>query len=828
MTLFNPNGDFRPNSGRRGGSFKVNKHHGPFPVRTPFTSKRSFVVRGGPRATSGLFGGIVRWTAVVAVVVAWPANAAEKPLHERVDALIAEAHPAGQAPLANDADFLRRAYLTLHGVIPTAAQARAFFADTAPDKRAKVVETLVADPQFARWMAVRFDVMLMERRAETHTKAQDWRDWLEQSFAENKPWDALVREIFSFDGSDEKTRHIARWLLEREADQNALAKDTARLFLGRDISCAQCHNHPRIDDYSQRDYAGLQAFFSRTYLFRPDTKKPGMVAEQATGETSYVSVFTKAGGDTRPRLPAEAELSETASTEWVVEPNPKDKNVRPVPKYSRRALIVQALGDGHHPAFRRNIANRLWAVVFGTGLVEPLDLHHSANPPSNPALLDLLTEQIAAMKFDMRAFIRELALTEAFQRSIDLPPQPSSVVKEAAEKLPSLEQQAATLTAQVEPADSAFGKAQKAVAEVQRAAAPLREEQAKQETEMAKVKKAMDAATAEQKKSSDAFTAKQAEHKTLAEAMAKAQESGENAGAPPKPLQAKMEAAEKAMIAAEKDVEAKTATVESQAKAFAEAERKAAAAKAKLDEAGKQIAEKQQVLDKATEQMQATRIKAKHATQLAAEVKATVDWSTADAAKLPEARETLTVAWGRSFAAMELQALMPEQLCWSGLQASGLLTGFRDAATKEWDAKNKLSDADKEDPEKQAARTAGIDKLFREKVRAQEGQFVKLFGGAAGGPQTDFFATPEQALYFENGGVLRGWAAILANRAAAQTDARGMAEEMYLSTLTRLPDEAEVAAFEAALSARPPEKKVEVLGDFAWALLSSNEFRFAH
>src|SRR6185369_6091745 len=111
------------------------------------------------------------------------------PLHTRIDAILAEAHPEGQAPIANDADLLRRAYLALHGVIPTSARARAFFADTAPDKRSKLIDELLADPQYAKWMAVRFDVMLMERRGEVHTKSAPWRDWLEQSFAANKPWD---------------------------------------------------------------------------------------------------------------------------------------------------------------------------------------------------------------------------------------------------------------------------------------------------------------------------------------------------------------------------------------------------------------------------------------------------------------------------------------------------------------------------------------------------------------------------------------------------------------------------------------------------------------
>ena len=773
---------------------------------------------------------IVRLTVVGMALgmVTVAAHAEPAPLHARIDALLAEAHPAGQAPIANDADFLRRAYLALHGVIPTAAQARAFFADTAPDKRTTLVDGLLADPQFAKWMAVRFDVMLMERRGEVHTKAQAWREWLEQSFTENKPWDALVREILAADGSDEKTRHVARWLLEREADPNALAKDTGRLFLGRDVTCSQCHNHPRIDDYLQRDYAGLQAFFSRTYLFRPDTKKPGIVGEQATGNTTYLSVFTKVGGETRPRLPGEAELTEPPSGEWTVAPDPKDKTVRPVPKNSRRALLEAALGDGHHPAFRRNIANRLWAVVFGSGLVEPLDLNHSANPPSNPALLDMLANEIAATKFDMRAFIRELALTEAFQRSLDLPEAlPPPVAKAAADRLPALEQEVAALATAATSSEEAFGKLQKAVAEAQRTAAPLAEEQAKQDAEVAKVKKAMETAAADQKKSDDALAAKRAAREKLTPVAAPAEE-GEAAAPVPKALQAKIDATDKELAAAEKDAEAKKGIADTQAKALADVQKKADEAKAKVDESAKQIAVQQAELDAAEARKEAARIKARHASQLAAEVKAALAWSTADATGRTAAREALTTAWDRSFAAMELLPLSPEQLCWSAMQATGQLEQIRTAATKEWDAKNKPGEADQEDPVKQAARAAGIEKLSRDKLRPTEDQFVRFFGGAAGQPQTDFFATPEQALYFENGGVIRGWASTLANRAAALPDTKAIAEEVYLATLTRLPDEAEVATLAATVASHPPEKKAEALGDVAWALLSSIEFRFAH
>jgi len=925
---------------------------------------------------------------------------ADEPLHTTIDALIAKENPAGLAPLAGDAEYLRRAYLTLHGVIPTAAQARAFFSDPAPDKRARLIDALLASPQFAKWMAVRFDVMLMERRGETHTKAAPWRDWLEESFAANKPWDALVREILTQDGADEKTRHLARWLLEREADPNALTKDTARLFLGRDIGCSQCHDHPRVDDYVQRDYAGLQAFFSRTYLFRPDANKPGFVGEQAAGETSYNSVFTKVGGDTKPRLPGEAELTEPPAGEWTVAPDPKNKMTRPVPKYSRRGLLATALGDGHHPLFRRNIANRLWAIVFGRGLVEPQDLMHSGNPPSNPELLDLLADRIAAMKFDMRAFIRELALTDTFQRTLDLPELPPDAAKVAEGKMPGLEQQAATLASAEFSATQTEEQARKATIEAQRAAAPVKGEWTKTEAAAAEAKKAVDAAATEQKKMEDALAAKRDAQRLLGEAAAKVNDAVAKAGDSPelaaalKTFQAKAEATGKEIPNAEKDAAAKKTITDAKTQILTAAQQVAATAKAKVDEAAKAIAAQQVVLESATARREAERTKARHAAALSEQVKAAIAWSAAvatnrpireaalkaesayasakanadrlaaeitggpaklttletaasvattdeakakegltakgpaatalaeaaakcaeAAAKLPNdaevkaaaaavkaksdtaaaelaalqknagdahakadastkqlaeakaalekakadlaslqprlpaleaeaksarakaaeadaalatAREGLATAWGRSFAANELLPLAPEQLCWSLMQATGQFEPQHTAAMNEWDAKNKLSDADKTNPAKLAERTAAIEKLFREKLRGHEQQFVRSFGGAPGVPQNDFFATPEQALYFENGGVARQWAASLAQRVAALPEPKAMAEELYLSTLTRMPSEGETAEVVATLAARPPEKKAEALTDYAWALVTSVEFRFSH
>ncbi len=924
-------------------------------------------------------------------------------LHEQIDASLAAAHPAGQAPLATDADFLRRAYLTLHGVVPTSVQARAFFADSAPDKRARLIDTLVANPQFTRFLAVQLDVMLMERRGETHVKALPWREYLETSIAEGKPWTQLVREMLINDGADETTRGAARWVLEREADPSALTRDTARLLLGRDLGCAQCHDHPKIDDFAQRDYAGIQAFFNRTYLFRPDPNKPGVVGEQASGEVSFTSVFTKVGDDTKPRLPGENEIEEPAiapAEQWAIAPNDKDKNVRPIPKYSRRGQLAAVLGDGHNAAFRRNIANRLWGIVFGRGLVEPMDLDHSANPAAEPELLGLLANAVAEMNFDMKAFIRELALTQAFQRSLDLPPIPTEVVQSARETLPQLEQQTTVLASAASAAESTFDQSRKVMLTVLGAAAPAKADLQKKETAVAEAAKTADGAGAELKKSEEALIAKHDGQRALNEAAAKIQEAitrapeaVDLAGAA-KIFETKASATANEIPAVEKEVEARKVDLEAKSQALAASQQGVAAAQAILDEQRTQITNQQAVLDAAAVQKREERIKAKHTAQLAGEVEAVLAWhqalaaaapnraaadqaaaalaeakqhaealtdrttaapariaelesalavateaavkakegmtakrpaadvlaeaatkaaeaaakfpddaeikSAADAVKtkadsaaaevasieksiadaqascevasknlndaqalagqaqtklaavqqqipaleataaaalanatettaaLEAAHDSLSNAWSTSFAAAGLTPLSPEQLCWSVMQATGVLDQQRAQAATEWDEKHPLTDAEKAYPAKRAERPAGIERLFREKIRGHEDQYIRSFGGAPASPQTDFFATPEQALYFENAGVLRSWVGGLAGRIAALPDATAMAEELYLSTLTRLPAGPEVTELAATISARPPEKKTEALADLAWALLTSTEFRFAH
>ncbi|MBY0528018.1 MAG: DUF1549 and DUF1553 domain-containing protein [Gemmataceae bacterium] len=348
------------------------------------------------------------------------------PLHQKIDRAIAGGKAdfnAEAAPRCFDAEFLRRITLDLAGTIPTADEVRVFLADSRADKRAALADRLLASPAHARHMAGVLDVMLMERRSDKYVKTAEWKEYLRDSVAANKPWDQLVREILSADGADSVTRPAAKFYLDRLGEPNLITRDIGRLFLGMNLACAQCHDHPRVDHYRQADYYGIYAFLNRTFLFNDPKTKQTVLAEKGEGDVTFVSVFDrkkvlKGTGPHMPERPPVKEPVFAKGEEYEVSPT---NQTRPVPKFSRRARLAAELTDPRNRPFRRNIVNRLWAHMMGRGLVDPVDLHHPDNPPSHPELLDLLADDFAASKYDLRRALRELALSQTYQRSSEQP-----------------------------------------------------------------------------------------------------------------------------------------------------------------------------------------------------------------------------------------------------------------------------------------------------------------------------------------------------------------------------------------------------------------------
>jgi hypothetical protein len=342
----------------------------------------------------------------------------EPPLWQRIDAAIQAAHDGPWAEPSGDGEFLRRVYLDLTGNVPSVDAARRFLDDTAADKRALLIDQLLDSPAYARHMQQVFDVMWIERRADKHVPSDQWREYLRDAFAENKPYHQLVSEILAADGVEPTTRAPAKFYLDRDCEPNLVTRDISRMFFGMDLQCAQCHDHPLISDYLQRDYYGLFAFVSRSYVFEDKKAKQSVVAEKAEGDVTYKSVFDPdAGGSALPHLPGGEPIEEPQfEKDQAYEVAPAD-GVRPVPKYSRRAQLAQRVLAGGDDAFNKNIVNRMWAQMMGRGLVEPLGEHHAENPASHPELLERLGQQFAASGYDLKSLLRQLALSQTYQRS---------------------------------------------------------------------------------------------------------------------------------------------------------------------------------------------------------------------------------------------------------------------------------------------------------------------------------------------------------------------------------------------------------------------------
>lgn len=454
-----------------------------------------------------------------------PIFAAGDDLAIRIDQLIEAGQIGPVAPPAGDAEFFRRLSLDLHGVIPTSTDARQFLDDPTANKREVLVDRLLSSPRFAIHMAGVFDLMLMERRADKHVTTPEWQRYLQNAFEKNVPYDQLAREILSADGSDPNLRPAAKFFLDRDAEPHVMTRDVGRMFFGMDLQCAQCHDHPLVEHYLQTDYYGLFAFVNRTVVFADGAAKKSFLGEKSDGEASYKSVFTQDAGSIRPQLPGENETDEPRfrqGEDYLVAPLP---NVRPIPKYSRRAKLAELATNGANRQFNVNIANRLWAHMMGRGLVHPVDLHHPLNPPSQAAVLELITNEFVAMKYDMRQMLRELARTKIYQRSIDAPtgdlgPQLAA----AAGRLPADTTEYTALKSAAEESRKAIESAQAEFKAARAVLAPIEAAWRTAETAVTTAKKPLDDSAAAVSKSQGEANAKQTAIQAINEASAKSTE----------------------------------------------------------------------------------------------------------------------------------------------------------------------------------------------------------------------------------------------------------------------------------------------------------------
>jgi hypothetical protein len=647
------------------------------------------------------------------------------PLHVEIDRLLRADTLAPPSTLADDAEFLRRATLDLHGIIPSADDARAFLDDKSADKREQLIDRLLASPRYARHFATTFDVLWLERRTDKVVKFELWYEYLYDAFHNDKSYNQIVREVLAADETQPFGRALSKFYHNRGVEPNAVTRDIGRLFFGMDMQCNQCHDHPVIDDYKIGDYHGLMAFVNRTYLFNNKTTKVAELGEKAEGELAFTSVFTGESKDkVQPRLPRAAPLPAEPMFPKEQEYLPKaSKDDKPLPQYSRRALLAARATDGSYELLDRNVVNRLWAQLIGRGLVHPVDLIHPDNPPAHSAVLDLLTRSFAAHGRSVKWIVREIMLTATYGRSCELPSPNRLRAATVTKRLAYCEGNLRKLEASVEKAESRANAAYMAHEKLEAAASKKPETVATEELAIAAAKR--DAAITERRR---VTTLRNAQKIGLYEA--------------------------------------------------------------------KNVVEYLELAKKGDH-------------------RASQKW------------EQLVQFWIERGDIASLRPLSPEAFADSLMKASGVVSASEQKARASLVSKlppEMKSATEEERPEIEAM---VLDKWTFEPLRKNAAKFADLYADA---PGQDFAASLNQALFFGNGGLIEDWLKPsnenLTARLIKLEDPRQLADELYLTVLTRLPRATERRTVAAYLQDRA-DRDVAIQ-EMVWGLLASNEFRFNH
>lgn len=352
--------------------------------------------------------------------------------HGPIDAFLAERWQAASvapSPTCDDATFVRRLYLDLIGRIPTLVERSEFLADPAIDKRERLVDRLLASPEYGGHHREVFDVVFMGRperqRKIAERRKSGWYDYLDAAFNRNRPWDQVCREVVLARPDAQEKRGAAWFLYERENRFQEIAEAVSPAIFGVQIQCAQCHDHPLTPAIEQRHYWGLVAFFNRGQNVMASGGP--QVAESAVGGWNKFADLTGASSDAtlaylgaktieEPR-PADGEKESDAAEKYRTPSDvEKERGAPRVPVFSRREKFAdEVLKD--HPLVARAMANRLWGLYMGRGISHPVDKLDFEHEPSHPALLDYLAAEFRTSGYDVKQLARRIVTSGAYQLS---------------------------------------------------------------------------------------------------------------------------------------------------------------------------------------------------------------------------------------------------------------------------------------------------------------------------------------------------------------------------------------------------------------------------
>ena len=362
-------------------------------VAVAVSQRRADAKAPGEAVLLARFGGLAA-TARVAVLAddrpwTFPAVTAVNFVDERIHDKL-RAMRVAPADVCGDEVFVRRVYLDLVGVPPTPDATRAFVADHAPDKRARLVDALLQRPEFADVQAMQWAEVLGVSAERMEAKgASELAGWLRQAFAAGRPFDEVVRDLLVAEGPTYAAPAAGFWLA---ADQPHLhGEHVAQNFLGIRLQCAQCHNHP-FENWTMDDYYGFAAYFAQVGRKRAEDGAEWVVWDRRSGDIRNKRNDAVAA----PRPLAGALASIAAGTD-------------------RRRALAAWLTAPDNRWFAANVANRAFARVFGRGLVEPVDDVRISNPPSHPELLADLAALLVKERFDVRAVYRALCNSRSYQ-----------------------------------------------------------------------------------------------------------------------------------------------------------------------------------------------------------------------------------------------------------------------------------------------------------------------------------------------------------------------------------------------------------------------------
>lgn len=363
----------------------------------------------------------VRLTSAACVVLVWFGSGAARAGNdvspkskgykaEYIDAMLKEAWSEAAvkpSPLASDAEFQRRLYLDLLGRIPNVKEAEAFLNAKDSGKRAKEIEYVLANPDFAKNMANAWTVLLVGRkRQERNVDRKALNDWLRQQFAADRPWNEIARELITATGSNKTNGAVNYTLAHLEFGAVPLTSITTRVFLGQQIQCTQCHDHPSIDEWKQADFWGINAFFKG--IKTRDVLKADATGAEVYDHTELLDQPTD----------AYSRYDRRDGTIRIVFPTfLGNKKISQSTDVNRREKLGEFITSSGNDQFPRAFVNRLWGHMMGRGFVNPVDDFGPHNQPSLPDLLDKLSSDFQAGGYSAKSLARWIANCKAYQLS---------------------------------------------------------------------------------------------------------------------------------------------------------------------------------------------------------------------------------------------------------------------------------------------------------------------------------------------------------------------------------------------------------------------------